>query len=154
MFAGIKTLRSMWQSRNGGQMERAVNSLGDEISRLRDEFRSQVASIQSDLRTVATQAATAQTQILSHIAVCEERQRLSMLRQVEHDRWTQSQTRAFEEFMATSSNDRAGIRQAVQQVKEQVTASTIKLLIWVVGLNFAITGALIGAWFKVFGLHT
>ncbi len=116
-------------------------------------MRDQLSTLTIEVRAVAAQAAAAQAQVSSHGAVCEERQKQLLQRSLDHDRWAQAQADVFAKFMSESSADRARIHEAVQALRGEMSNATIRVLVWVIGLNVAALGAMVAAWLKAYGPH-
>lgn len=108
-------------------------------------IRERISDIRAEVSQATATAAAASAQIVSHVAVCDERQRQLELRRTERERIEDERMKEWRTFMAESRVDREAIRVEVRDW-------AIKLLVVVVLCTLSIIGAfIIAGGLKLFG---
>ncbi len=116
---------------------RAEQLIGD----LRRDVMLQLDKMANQIATATQIATTAQTQIISHVSVCDERQRRLEDRQNERRRWEEDRTTEWRDFMKDSSEDRAKINDSIHRTRDELQGLWIKILLAVIGANAVGAGA-------------
>lgn len=80
------------------------------FAELRRDIFERLSGMEGEIRAAAAIAGAAQAQVISHAAVCEERQRQVELRRAERDRWDQERNAELRAFMVKSNIEREAIR--------------------------------------------